>query len=80
MWKNCFRLAGPQLQKQFQLLVGEEPQKNWVTFGLVYFNYRIQGRGPTTGHGLQLGIIDPAFSREFSARPNFERPQNFENF
>ena len=28
--------------KQFRLLVGEEPQKNWVLWAS-YFNYRIQG-------------------------------------
>ena len=41
---NLLRLASPAA-KQFQLLVGEEPQKNWVLWASL-FNYRIQGRDP----------------------------------
>ena len=42
--ENLLRLASPAA-KQFQLLVGEEPQKNWVLWASL-FNYRIQGHDP----------------------------------
>ena len=41
---NLLRLASPAA-KQFQLLVGEEPQKNRVLWASL-FNYRILGRDP----------------------------------
>ena len=64
--------------KQFRLLVGEEPQKNWVLWAS-YFNHRIQGHDPLLATVTEKGIIDPAFPGN-SLRDRISSDPNFENF
>ena len=45
-----------QLQNNFKLLVGEEPQKNWVLWAS-QFNYWIQGCDPLLATDMSVILI-----------------------
>ena len=64
--------------KLFQVLVGEEHQKNWVLWAS-YFNYWIQGRDPLLATVTKLDIIDPAFPGN-SLHDRIWSGPNFENY